>query len=98
MIDYATYINSVEWRIKAYEAKRRAGWSCMLCGATMWLEVHHRTYARLGRERPSDLVVLCWRCHRRHHGTSGSQRPVETSHEQLTLPFAAVVPRGVELN
>jgi 5-methylcytosine-specific restriction endonuclease McrA len=98
MIDYATYISSVEWRIKAYEAKRRAGWACMLCATTMWLEVHHRTYARLGRERPSDLVVLCSHCHRRHHDTLESERAVGTSHEQLTLPFVAVVPSGVELN
>ena len=27
------------------------------------LEVHHRTYQRLGRELDSDLVALCWSCH-----------------------------------
>ena len=27
------------------------------------LTVHHRTYARLGRERRSDVQLLCWRCH-----------------------------------
>lgn len=27
------------------------------------LEVHHRTYERLGNERPEDLVALCWCCH-----------------------------------
>jgi hypothetical protein len=27
--------------------------------------VHHRTYARLGRERRPDVELLCWWCHRR---------------------------------
>jgi 5-methylcytosine-specific restriction endonuclease McrA len=98
MIDYATYISSVEWRLKAHDAKRRAGWVCMLCEATTALEVHHRTYARLGRELPTDLVVLCWRCHRRHHATLGAPRAAETCCEQLMLPFTAMVPHGFELN
>ena len=28
------------------------------------MEVHHKTYERLGKERRSDLEVLCPRCHR----------------------------------
>lgn len=89
-MDYATYINSPEWRVKADDAKRRAGYSCALCTRTTSLEVHHRTYARLGHEHPSDLVVLCWRCHRRHHGTFD-----ECIEHQLMLP---VIPRGADLN
>lgn len=27
------------------------------------LEVHHKTYARYGHERPDDLVTVCRRCH-----------------------------------
>jgi hypothetical protein len=27
------------------------------------LTVHHLTYARLGRERRSDVALLCWSCH-----------------------------------
>src|SRR4051812_47555513 len=27
------------------------------------LEVHHKTYERLGHERDEDLVALCWNCH-----------------------------------
>lgn len=32
-------------------------------GELQILEVHHRTYARRGYERDSDLVALCWGCH-----------------------------------
>lgn len=27
------------------------------------LEVHHKTYERVGAERDEDLVALCWSCH-----------------------------------
>lgn len=29
----------------------------------VWLEVHHLTYERVGRERDDDLVALCCYCH-----------------------------------
>lgn len=32
------------------------------------VDVHHLTYARLGREWESDLIVLCRYCHAREHG------------------------------
>jgi 5-methylcytosine-specific restriction endonuclease McrA len=44
--------------------------------------VHHRTYARIGSEDPMDLVVLCSRCHRKHHDTLRA-----TVQRQLKLPF-----------
>lgn len=28
-----------------------------------YLEVHHKTYERLGHERDEDLAALCWGCH-----------------------------------
>lgn len=89
MLDYLTYINSPEWRTKARSAKEQAG-ECALCTSTKNLEVHHRTYARLGHEPQSDLIVLCGRCHRRHHGTYD-----EAIERQIMLPR---VPSGPELN
>jgi hypothetical protein len=29
----------------------------------VWLEVHHRTYERVGREDDNDLIALCCYCH-----------------------------------
>jgi len=89
MVSYMKYITSEEWRRKAQAAKQRAG-ECALCTSTTALEVHHRTYARLGREHPSDLIVLCSRCHRRHHGTYD-----ECIERQLSLP---TIPSGSDLN
>jgi len=65
--EYIAYINSKEWY------RRRAGrlvarnFSCERCGSNVALQVHHRTYRRLGAEREEDLEVLCGLCHREHH-------------------------------
>jgi 5-methylcytosine-specific restriction endonuclease McrA len=67
--DYETYLRSPEWKEKSHAAKERAGWRCALDFNGKDLDVHHRTYARLGHEDPDDLIVLCHRCHQRHHGT-----------------------------
>jgi hypothetical protein len=65
--EYTTYLRSPKWRATAAKAKALAGNVCARC-RMKWhpveLEVHHRTYERLGRELPSDLEVLCRRtCH-----------------------------------
>jgi 5-methylcytosine-specific restriction endonuclease McrA len=96
-VDYATYIRTSKWKAKANEAKQRSEWCCALCEERKGLEVHHRTYARLGHERMSDLIVLCWKCHRRHHGTLASGRRYWDEHQQM-LPFTARVPAGADLN
>lgn len=40
---------------------------CAHCGFRHELNVHHRTYERLGREEFSDVIVLCKSCHSREH-------------------------------
>jgi len=65
-VSYAEYLLSSEWQARRQGALERAGHRCQLCYSKMRLEVHHRTYERLGHELPDDLVVLCDRCHERH--------------------------------
>ncbi len=66
-VDYQKYIQSDEWKAKAEAAKKAAGYRCQVCnhgkdeGAI--LDAHHRTYIRLGHERPEDITVLCRDCH-----------------------------------
>lgn len=66
-VNYDAYLRSEAWRAKRAEALDRAGHRCQLCNAGRQLEVHHRTYDRLGREHSADLTVPCGRCHLWHH-------------------------------
>lgn len=68
-VHYSTYIKSPEW------AKvRRRYWSsklpkcCYICGSFKRpMQLHHRTYKNLGRERLTDLVPVHAKCHRLIH-------------------------------
>jgi hypothetical protein len=62
-----SYLRSAQWRARAARARSRAGNRCERCGQCRRLDVHHLSYARLGRERDGDLCVLCRDCHEREH-------------------------------
>lgn len=66
-LPYADYLATSHWLRVRTLALEQAGHTCDLCGRADRLEVHHRTYERLGFERQSDLIVLCQDCHRDHH-------------------------------
>lgn len=64
---YDEYLRTDHWRKTRNAALSRAGWACMRCPAQRTLEVHHKTYERLGEELSGDLEVLCATCHQGHH-------------------------------
>lgn len=64
-VDYESYLLSPEWRERRAERIRFAGGKCEVCCSPERLEVHHRTYERLGAELMTDLLVLCADCHGR---------------------------------
>lgn len=41
----------------------KAGYQCEKCSSPRDLQLHHRHYGTLGRERLSDVVILCDACH-----------------------------------
>jgi phosphoenolpyruvate synthase/pyruvate phosphate dikinase len=61
------YLRSEHWRETRLAALERAEHRCQLCNGARRLDVHHRTYERLGAERPADLTVLCRMCHDLFH-------------------------------
>lgn len=77
--DYYNYIKSPQWQAKRkqyYSSKlyktlkqNNKGWVCYCCGATdKQLDLHHRTYKRLGNENIAvDLVPVCRDCHHSIH-------------------------------
>lgn len=64
---YQEYINSPEWRARAAAVKERDGNWCRVCNSPHRLQVHHRTYERLGHEEDTDLLTMCDGCHGLFH-------------------------------
>ena len=60
---YATHLASVNWRLFRQQVLVRDKERCVLCNGLERLEIHHRTYERLGKEDISDCYTLCHRCH-----------------------------------
>ncbi len=79
-LPYSEYLRSDWWHWKRERAIKRANGDCELCREATATQVHHTTYANLGRERNSDLVALCRRCHA-HVTTNGLGKL--TRHELL---------------
>lgn len=80
--DYSDYLRSSEWKKKRKAAVKQAHGICQRCGRTEYsrrIEVHHRTYERLGRELPEDLEVICVECHR----YADAERAEETENRRL---------------
>jgi hypothetical protein len=75
---YTKYLQTPTWKAQRTAALRRAKWACEKCASKRQLQVHHRTYERLGAERPGDLVVLCVGCHEDQH-------PAEAAHDYVRL-------------
>ena len=65
---YDAYLKTPHWYTTRAMALERAMNRCQMCNTTQDLQVHHRTYERLGEELPEDLTVVCRPCHAKHHG------------------------------
>lgn len=64
---YREYLKTPHWQCIRNWALDRAGQQCQVCAKQYDLEVHHNNYNRKGKERPTDLVVLCRTCHQIYH-------------------------------
>jgi 5-methylcytosine-specific restriction endonuclease McrA len=66
-LQYRDYLLPFHWKRSRDLAIVRADHQCGLCSSRNALDVHHRTYERLGFERPADVMALCADCHHDHH-------------------------------
>ncbi|MDP8900288.1 MAG: hypothetical protein M3N33_03920 [Actinomycetota bacterium] len=67
-LPYMEYLRTPHWKRKREAKVRAAGHRCQLCNrGSVTLNVHHRTYERLGEELDGDLTVLCRECHSVFH-------------------------------
>ena len=64
---YGEYLKTKHWdNIKQLMFKTYL-YQCSVCGGVQKLQVHHKTYERIGDEDMNDLVYLCKACHRLMH-------------------------------
>lgn len=65
---YKSYINGPRWKLKCNQYWQAKGRWCKACLAkNKPLHVHHMSYDNLTAEPLTDLVGLCYDCHREVH-------------------------------
>lgn len=70
---YNHYLKQEHWQKVKGDALKRANHMCQLCGMKYKrsnknpLQVHHNNYKCLWEERDCDVMVICKRCHNKHH-------------------------------
>lgn len=69
-LPYECYLLTTHWQQIRRNALRQAKDRCQLCNTGRRLHVHHRSYEHRGEEQQymEDVIVLCARCHAKHHG------------------------------
>jgi 5-methylcytosine-specific restriction endonuclease McrA len=68
-MSYQDYLHPEHWqdvRARFWASKLHNG-GCAVCNTRVNLQVHHRSYRRVGHEKLSDLVLLCGDCHKLTH-------------------------------
>lgn len=69
---YQDYLKSEHWKkVRARTIKnKRTGRVCRVCARwSNYIEIHHHTYRKLGKERPRDVAPVCRNCHELIHQT-----------------------------
>lgn len=67
---YKAYLLSDEWLQVKLDLLQSRGCVCQKCKKPKppnKLQVHHKTYERIFNELPSDLMLLCAKCHMKKH-------------------------------
>ncbi len=75
--EYREYLQSDRWNTIRGYVLERADYACEHCGAEdEVLQVHHKTYANIYDESPSDLVALCVDCHEKADKARRAERVI----------------------
>lgn len=82
---YRAYLLSPTWAAIKLDLLHTRGQRCERCQKkTKYLQVHHLTYARIFKEEPEDLLLVCDKCHKKEHGiTKKNKKP---KHDKVKIP------------
>lgn len=64
---YKEYLETDWWKEKRYQKLRSVKFQCERCSRRKYLQIHHKHYKSLGKEKITDLEALCKECHKREH-------------------------------
>ncbi len=81
---YQEYLQTEHWkdlkRRVHEQMRRRFGFSrCYICRTTDGLQLHHRTYKRVGHEHLKDVGFFCGACHAKVHKRLSSKKSSRTN-------------------
>jgi hypothetical protein len=82
---YQIYIQSPHWELKRRQVIVNSDSECEHCGSKSKLTVHHIHYRSLFNEELSDLMCLCWTCHKKAEG-NGKDKQSILAHLQSVRP------------
>ncbi len=91
---YREYLKSEHWQRVRDSALERALRLCQVCNGPDGLEVHHRTYERIGNERSEDVTVLCDACHTLFHERMRPELKTVTIQDALREAYERVDTRN----
>jgi len=83
-MSYRAYIESEIWERRRAEYYTKYGRQCWACGTQDAVQLHHMTYANMGREEDGDLAPLC----RTHHDLVHAYR---RAHPTMPLAVATTI-------
>jgi len=64
---YREYLQTQHWQWLRADILDKRGAKCEHCGSAAKIQLHHLTYERLGKELPTDVIILCKDCHGKAH-------------------------------
>ena len=65
---YKDYLKSKHWQKVRKKKLKSRNYKCQICGTkNTTLDVHHRYYKTINKEKMMDLKVLCRECHDFYH-------------------------------
>lgn len=65
---YKDYLKTEHWKnIKMKMKNSKYKYMCYSCKSKTKLQLHHKSYKRVGNEKLTDLIWLCEDCHKKTH-------------------------------
>ena len=86
VIGYPSYLQTNHWKNFRLEVIRERKNECERCFDVVEVpQIHHKTYKRLGKEKISDVTLLCPKCHKIIHNKRKEGRTESVAHVKKVL-------------